>query len=79
MDGDFETSPMETLSSEGTLVEEAYSSVLTPEKETFFHIIHDPKIHYMEKVYNQNLQIIMDYNKSMFVSNASLLTSDDVL
>jgi hypothetical protein len=79
MDEDFETSSMETPSSEKTLVEEACSSVLTPEKETFFHMIHDPKTHYMEKVYNQNLPIIVDCNKSMSVSNMSLFTPDDVL
>jgi hypothetical protein len=77
MDGDFETSPMETPSSEGTLVEEAYYYVLTPEKETFFHMIHDPKTHYMEKVYSQNSPIIEDYNKSMYVSNVSPFTSNE--
>ena len=79
MDEDFETSPMENPSSEKTLVEEACSPVLTPEKETIFHIIHDPKTHYMEKVYTHNLPIIMDYDKSMSISNVSLFTSDDVL
>jgi hypothetical protein len=79
MDEDFETSSMETPSSEKTLVEQAYSSVLTPEKETFFHMIHDPKTHYMENVYNQNLPIIVDCNKSMSVSNMSLFMLDDFL
>jgi hypothetical protein len=75
MDEYFEASPMETPSSEETLVEGACFSALTLEKETFFHIIHDPKTHYMEKVYNQNLPIIVDYNKSMHVSKVSLFTS----
>jgi hypothetical protein len=79
MDENFETSSMETPSSGKTLVEEACSYVFTPEKETFFHIIHDPNTHYMEKVYNQNLPIIVDCNKSMFVSSVSLFTPYDVL
>jgi hypothetical protein len=60
-------------------VKEACSSVLTPEEETFFHMIHDPKTYYMEKVYNQNLKIIVDCNEAMSVSNMSLFTPDDVL
>jgi hypothetical protein len=79
MDEDFETSSMETPSSEKTLVEEACFYVLTPEKETFFHMIHYPKTHYMEKVYSQNLPTRVDYNKSMSISNMSLFTPDDVL
>jgi hypothetical protein len=79
MDKDFETASMETPSSGKTLVKEACSSVLTPEEETFFHMIHDPKTHYMEKVYNQNLKIIVDCNEAMYVSNMSLFTPDDVL
>jgi hypothetical protein len=86
MDGDSETTSMETPSSEKTLVKEYFSSVLAPEKETFFQMIHDPKTHYMERVYNQNLQIIVDCklkdkesNESMSVSNMILFTPDDVL
>jgi hypothetical protein len=79
MDEDFEISPMETPNNEETLVEEAFSSILIPEKESFFHMIHDPKTHYVEKVYNQNLPIIVDYNESMFVPDMNLFTPDDVL
>jgi hypothetical protein len=59
---DSETASMETPSNEKTLVKEACFSILAPVKETFFHMIHNPKPHYMEKVYNQNLQIIVDCN-----------------
>jgi hypothetical protein len=50
MDENFETSYMETPNNEKTLVEEAYFSVLTPKKETLFHMTHDPKTRYMEEV-----------------------------
>jgi len=79
MDGYFETSPMKTTNSEGTLVEEAYFYVMTPEKETFFHMIHDPRTHYMEKVYNQNSPMIEGCNKSMPASDASPFTLDEFL
>jgi hypothetical protein len=43
---------MESPKSEEILVEEAFSYILTPEKELLFCIIHDPKTHYMEIFYN---------------------------
>jgi hypothetical protein len=79
MDKDFETASMETPSSRKSLVKEACSSVLTPEEERFLHMIHDPETYYMEKVYNQNLKIIVDCNEAMTLSNMSLFTPYDVL
>jgi hypothetical protein len=52
MDEDFEISPMKTSNNEETLVEESCSSILIPEKESFFHMVHDLKTHYMGKVYD---------------------------
>jgi hypothetical protein len=42
-------------------------------------MIRDPKTYYMEKVYNQNIKIIVDCNEAMVVSNIILFTLDDVL
>jgi hypothetical protein len=41
-----------------TLVREACSSVLTPKKEMFPHVFHDPMACYMENIHNQNLQMM---------------------
>jgi hypothetical protein len=79
MDENFEISPMKTPNNEETLVEEYCSSILIPEKESFFNIIHDLETHYMGKVYNQNLPITVDYNKSISVLDMNVFTPDDVL
>jgi hypothetical protein len=42
-------------------------------------MIHDLETHYMGKVYDQNLPIIVDYNESMSVPDMNLFTPDDVL
>jgi hypothetical protein len=42
-----------------TLVKEACPSVLTPKKEMFPHVFHDPMACYMENIYNQNLQLMV--------------------
>jgi hypothetical protein len=71
MDEDFEISHMKTPNNEETLVEESCSSILIPEKESFFHMIRDLETHYMGKVYDQNLPITVDYNESMSVPDKS--------
>jgi hypothetical protein len=78
MDEYFEISHMKTLNNEETLVEESCSSILIPEKESFFHMIHDLETHYMGKVYDQNLPITVDYKESMYVPDMNLFTLDDV-
>ena len=69
-----------------TLVKEACFSVLPLEKETFFHVFHDPMACYMEKFYNQDLQRIVGCklkdkgsDELVFVLNMGLFTPDDVL
>jgi hypothetical protein len=67
-------------------VKEACFSVLAPEKETFFHVFHDPMARYMENFYNQDLQRIVgcklkDKGSDELVSvlNMGRFTPDDVL
>jgi hypothetical protein len=69
-----------------TLVKEDCFFVLALEKETFFHVFHDPMAHYMENFYNQNLQRIVGCklkdkgsDESMSVLNMGRFTLDDVL
>ena len=65
------------------LVKEACFSVLPPEKETFFHVFHDPMAHYVEFFY---LQRIVGYrlknkrsNELVSVLNMGHFTPDNVL
>jgi len=60
--------------------------VLVPEKETFFHMFHDPMARYMENLYNHNLQMIVGCklkdkgsDELMSILNMGHFTPDDVL
>jgi hypothetical protein len=64
-------------------VKEACPSVLTPKKEMFSHVFHDPMACYMENIYNLNLQLMMgcelrneEDDKSMSVLDMDCFTPE---